>query len=115
MADKGITKEEAQQLVDGAVKILREDAQLAHNKALMERLDKLEEQTRKEPKTPEEKAAEYDRLMAEQRRNSGSGNPQQSGGQPQPPAAPGQPTPPNAKPPAPSTTTENDWWWGPSE
>lgn len=114
MADKSISKAEAQELVDGAIKILREDAQLAHNKALMERLDKLEEQTRREPKTPEEKAAEYDRLMAE-RRNSGSGNPQQSGGQPQPPTAPGQPTPPNAKPPAPSTTTESDWWWGPSE
>jgi hypothetical protein len=108
VSDK-MTREDAQKMFDDAVRILREDAQLAHNRALMARLDAIESQTRREPKTPEEKAAEYDRLMAERNKPSGTGNPPAT-----PPQLPGTPSPPQAKPPT-NPSTEHDWWWGGSE
>lgn len=90
-------------LFEDSVRILREDAQLAHNRAMMERLDKIERQTIKHPQTPEEKAAAWDEYIAQR----GAGNPA-----PTPVASPsGQPAPPPQKPaPEPSANEKEGWW-----
>lgn len=94
--------DELKALFDESVRILREDAQLAHNRALMERLDKIERQTVKHPQTPEEKAAAWDEYVSQR----GTGNPP-----PTPPAPThGQPTPPPTKP-APEPPNKNGGWW----
>jgi hypothetical protein len=57
--------------IDEAVRILREDATLEHNRAVLERLDRLEGRVNRMPvkeMSAEEKAAEYDRMMAEHHR-----------------------------------------------
>lgn len=111
--------------VDAAVRILREDAQAARDRKLMERLDAMEDRLGRMPvkeMTPEEKAAEYDRLMAAQGTGgSGGGRPPAAGkgtgtgkapdeGDPgtgaPPPPAPKAPTPPA------DTTTRKAWWDG---
>lgn len=54
-----------------AVAILREDEILSHNQRMSERLDRIEERMGRMPVkelSAEEKAAEYDRLMAERQR-----------------------------------------------
>jgi hypothetical protein len=94
-------------MFDDAVRILREDAGIAQNRTLLERLDRIDQQTRRDPQTPEEKAAAYDKLMAEKSRPGPAPTP---GNEPQKPA--GQPTPPAQKPPAQSQETKPDWWWG---
>jgi hypothetical protein len=100
------TAEMVQKEIDRAIQILREDAQLAHNQTVLDRLDKLEKQTSKEL-TPEEKAAEYDRLMAERGRKDPENGP--GHGAPQPP--PSGPVPPNPKNP-PDPPKRTDFWWG---
>lgn len=117
MADQPYTGPE----VDAAVRILREDAAAARDAALMARLDKLEQRLERVPvkeMTAEEKAAEYDRLIAAQ--ESGGAPPAND---PTPPAgappagkgAPGAPPPaPAAKPPTPPPpeNTRQSWWDG---
>lgn len=117
MADQPYTGPE----VDAAVRILREDATAARDAKLMERLDKLESRLERVPvkeMTAEEKAAEYDRLIAAQK--TGGAPP---AGDPTPPAgapaggkpAPGAPPPaPAAKQPTPppAETTRKSWWDG---
>lgn len=119
MADQPYTGPE----VDAAVRILREDAAAARDRALMARLDSMEQRMSRMPvteMTAEEKAAEYDRMMKER---DGGRPPAPSGGSAgagapgpgQPPAGkpdPGAPPPaPAAKPPAPPTEQPSKSWW----
>lgn len=123
MADKPYTSAE----VEAAVKLLREDAVIAHNRAVVQRLDAMEQRMQRMPvqeMTAEEKAAAYDKLM------SGSG----PGGGAPPGTPPGSPAPapgggpapaaggPAAGPPAPPPAQERKrsaaegdgerTWWG---
>lgn len=87
-----------QSQIDAAVEILRKDAILQGNRGMLDRLDRLEGRVARLPvaeMTAEEKAAAYDKLMAD---NPGGGLPPAW-----PPAAPpaGAPTPPAPSPPAP--------------
>jgi hypothetical protein len=100
------TQEMVAKEIDRAVAILREDAQLAHNAALMDRLDKLESRIPGKELSAEEKAAEYDKLMAE--RNKPPTDP------PTPPTPPkGGPKPPEPKPEPPADPPKRkDFWFG---
>lgn len=107
--------EDIKRLFNDSVRILREDAMLAQNRTLLERLDRIESQTRREPKTPEEKAAAYDELMA---RNTGQGRTKDTGGDQQSSGSPqsGKPSPPQEKSQPPESSTQSaDWWWGSSD
>lgn len=110
----GVSKEEAQAMFDQAVQILKEDAGLAQNRALMARLDAIEKQTKKTPQTPEEKAAAYDELMA-QGGSSGNGGMGHNPPTTSNPPSPNAPAPPNPKPAAQSQESTPDWWWGSSD
>jgi hypothetical protein len=83
--------------IEQAIKILRDDAILAGHAAIVERMDRMEARLNRTPvkeMSPEEKAAEYDKLMAE--RNAPKPP------DPEPPKpAPGSPVPPPAKEPDP--------------
>lgn len=112
--------------VDAAVRILREDAAAARDRALMARLDSMEQRMSRMPVTEmsaEEKAAEYDRMMKERNGtppSGGSGGSAGAGapGAGQPPAGKGDPAgappPPAAKPPTPPATEQpsRSWWDG---
>jgi hypothetical protein len=105
--------------IEAAVRILREDAQLQHNRRLMERLDAMEERLGRMPVqelSAEEKAAAYDRLMAEQKQGK-PGTPPGTPGAPPPagekdPAAPPPAPAPKMPTPPPTTTTRKAWWDG---
>ena len=103
MARTDPTPDMVQKEIDRAVQILKEDAQLAHNAALMERLDRLESRIPGKELTAEEKAAEYDRLMAEKNKPAPA----------DPPAPKGGPKPPEPKPEPPADPPKKkDWWFG---
>jgi hypothetical protein len=91
-----------------AVKILKEDALLAGHRAVAERLDRMEQRLSRLPvteMTPEEKAAAYDKLIAE--RNQASAEPaKKEPSQSDSPAAP--PQKPDPEPKAPRV----DKWFG---
>lgn len=90
--------------VEAAIRILREDAILAGQRAIAERMDNMEKRVSRMPvveMTAEEKAAEYDRLMAAKNK-------------PEPPAEPpkpdGTPVPPPAKPTEPPQPKRDPWF-----
>lgn len=111
--------------IEAAVKILREDAILTHNRAIAGKIEAIEERLGRMPvaeMTAEEKAAEYDRLMAEKAGKApaaappagapGSAAPgaQEGAG----PGGPGTPPPPppkgDTKPSATERTVPRSWW-----
>jgi hypothetical protein len=105
MSDQPYTGPEIQE----AVRIIKEDAILSGQRAQAERLDRIEDQLKRVPgkeMTPEEKAAEYDKIIAE--RNATPAKPA-----PPEPTKTDTPTPPPPKsadtdPPKP----KRDPWFG---
>lgn len=99
--------------IDKAVSMLRDDAIIEGNKALVERMDRMEERLKRVPvaeMTAEEKAAEYDRLMA-----AGGNPPAPKNPDPAPPTdpkPPAGPVPPGPKPPTDPTPPKRDPYWG---
>jgi hypothetical protein len=107
--------------IEAAVKILREDALLTHNKQLTARLEAMDARLQRLPvaeMSAEEKAAAYDKLMAGQGAPPPPGAP--GAGAPGGPPAPGPgaggppPPPPPATPPKPSAAQDKEArsWWG---
>lgn len=96
--------------IDAAVKIIKEDAIIQHNAAMADRMTRIEERLGRMPvkeMSPEEKAAEYDRIMAQ-------GGPKPPAADPpaDPPKPPGSPVPPEPKPPADPKPARKDPYWG---
>lgn len=113
MADKPYSSAE----VEAAVKLLREDAILSHNRTVVARLDTMEQRMQRMPvqeMTPEEKAAAYDKLM------SGQGAPPAGAAPPAGGTPPGGGAPPGTPPPPPpagdrkqsAAEEQTRSWWG---
>jgi hypothetical protein len=91
--------------IQKAIDIIKSDAQLAHQAAMIERLDRLEEKLKRMPvteMTAEEKAAEYDKLMAQK-------TPPPKADPPEPGKTGPVPPPVKTDPPVPP---KKDWFYG---
>ena len=94
--------------IEKAIQILREDAILSHNQEIIKRMDAMEKRLERMPvteMTAEEKAAAYDKLMAQQNQPPPKGDP------PSDPKPPAGPVPPDPKP-TPPTPPKRDAFWG---
>ena len=93
--------------IEKAVQILREDAILAHNQEMIKRMDAMEKRLERMPvteMTAEEKAAAYDKLMAE--KNQPPTDPPKD-----PPKDPKNgPVPPNPRPEVPPAPKRDPFW-----
>jgi hypothetical protein len=100
--------------IQEAIRILREDAHLESNRRLEERLDRMEARLGRMPvqeMTAEEKAAEYDKLMAERTTPQGDfphkePEPEEEEPEGGPPPAPEAKLPPKKKDDAPTSNAE---------
>jgi hypothetical protein len=91
--------------IEQVVKILREDALLEGNRALAKRMTNIEERLKRMPVTEmsaEEKAAEYDKLMAERHKKTDPPA--------EPPKDPKAPVPPAPKAPEPPAPKRDPYW-----
>lgn len=85
-----------------AVKILREDGHAASLAGIKKAVSDLEARIPNKELTPEEKAAEYDRLMKEKNKPP----------EPEPPKPPPGPEPPEPKPEPPTPPAAKHWLFG---